>query len=366
MFKYFILLSALLISVCAAWFSVSGISKLFVGASIAAMVMAIALEVGKLVAVSFVYRFWEEIGRALKYYMLVGAIVLSIITSLGIYGYLSAAYATAAVDFSTRQNEVTLLTTQQGSLNTTLESNNSRVRNNDERIQQLQRFRAQQEVRLDSLMGKPGFLTQQGIVRQADVDIRRIQQENRTLEQENRGLLRQRDSLESRKIVQGNAASTDSKIGTFWYISQTLGIPLDSIVKWFVLAIVVVFDPMAVALIVAFNYLVKRDPSKDKKKVEKKEDIYGEKVKLAPKPKKEKKEDDWAPPRISVLKTKPKTVKKSPTPKMIPKETPAPAPHRPEEISVEAPTSIPERPKLEVDIVVPKSTPDSGGPVGIV
>src|ERR1043166_100382 len=91
-FKYLVGGSALFIAVCSAGFSVRGLGLLFVGSAVAVMVMAASLEVGKLVAASFLYRYWNAINRPLKIYLTLAVLVLIAITSLGNYGYLARAY----------------------------------------------------------------------------------------------------------------------------------------------------------------------------------------------------------------------------------------------------------------------------------
>jgi predicted nucleic acid-binding Zn-ribbon protein len=91
-FKYVLVTSALFIASCSAFFSVWGLGLLFVGSATAVMIMAASLEVGKLVAASFLYRYWELINRALKMYLIVAVFMLVGITSLGNYGYLARAY----------------------------------------------------------------------------------------------------------------------------------------------------------------------------------------------------------------------------------------------------------------------------------
>src|ERR1051325_6792583 len=91
-FKYVLVTSALFIASCSAFFSVWGLGFLFVGSATAVMIMAASLEVGKLVAASFLYRYWELINRALKMYLIVAVFMLVGITSLGNYGYLARAY----------------------------------------------------------------------------------------------------------------------------------------------------------------------------------------------------------------------------------------------------------------------------------
>lgn len=209
--------------------------------------MAISLELGKLVTVSFIYRYWESISKVLRGYMIIGAIVLSSITSLGIYGFLSAGYAAGAVDINQKSNQIELYTTQQKSIESTIQSN-------DKRLDQLQNIRTKQESRLDSLVGKQGFITQQKTGQGVDQEIRQLQKEQLSLRT-------RRDSLENEKTKTTGSIQTGSKIGTFWYISKALGIPLDTIVKWFILAIVLVFDPLAVALVLAYNVIVKKTPT---------------------------------------------------------------------------------------------------------
>ena len=89
-------LSALMIASAAAFFSVTGLSKLFAGASTAVILMASSLEFGKLISAGFLYNYWDKINKVLRTYLLIGVCVLIVITSAGIYGFLTAAYQTTA------------------------------------------------------------------------------------------------------------------------------------------------------------------------------------------------------------------------------------------------------------------------------
>ncbi len=92
-----VLLASLAIAACGAYFSILGLSLLFVGSGISIIVMGTALEVGKLVAVSFLHHYWNVIGKLLKTYLIAAAIVLSAVTSVGIYGYLANGYNATAI-----------------------------------------------------------------------------------------------------------------------------------------------------------------------------------------------------------------------------------------------------------------------------
>ena len=87
-----IALSALSVSASAAFYSVFGLSKLFAGASTEVIIMAGSLELAKLVVASLLYQYWEDINKILRTYLSIATFILIIITSMGIYGFLSAAY----------------------------------------------------------------------------------------------------------------------------------------------------------------------------------------------------------------------------------------------------------------------------------
>ena len=95
-FPYLVALSAVSISFSAAFYSIFGIGKMFAGASTNVMVMAASLEFAKLVIASFLYRFWDDVNRVLRVYLTIACFVLIVITSAGIYGFLSSAYQETA------------------------------------------------------------------------------------------------------------------------------------------------------------------------------------------------------------------------------------------------------------------------------
>ena len=93
----FVLLASLGIASVAAYFSISGLSLLFVGSGVSIVLMGAMLEIGKLITVTVLHQMWEKMSVFLKVYLVVASMVLSIITSLGIYGYLSNGYNTISV-----------------------------------------------------------------------------------------------------------------------------------------------------------------------------------------------------------------------------------------------------------------------------
>src|SRR5210317_1626046 len=95
-FPFIIALSALSVSASAAFYSVTGLSLLFAGASFAVIIMASSLEIAKLVTASLLYQYLEKLNKVLRTYLTIAAFILILITSAGIYGFLSAAYQATA------------------------------------------------------------------------------------------------------------------------------------------------------------------------------------------------------------------------------------------------------------------------------
>ena len=97
LFPLVIAFSALSVAGSAAFYSVFGLSKLFAGASTEVIIMAGSLEFAKLVSASLLYQYWDKINKVLKGYLMIAVFTLMIITSGGIYGFLSGAYQSTAV-----------------------------------------------------------------------------------------------------------------------------------------------------------------------------------------------------------------------------------------------------------------------------
>ena len=108
-FPLLIAFSALSVSLSAAFYSVSGLSKLFAGAAFAVIVMAASLEIAKLVIASLLYQYRKNLPKLLKWYLSLACVVLILITSMGIYGFLSAAYQETAAKAGSIDSKITLI-----------------------------------------------------------------------------------------------------------------------------------------------------------------------------------------------------------------------------------------------------------------
>ena len=109
LFPLLIAFSALSVSLSAAFYSVSGLSKLFAGAAFAVIVMAASLEIAKLVIASLLYQYRKTLPKLLKWYLSMACVVLILITSMGIYGFLSSAYQETAAKSGNIDAQITLI-----------------------------------------------------------------------------------------------------------------------------------------------------------------------------------------------------------------------------------------------------------------
>jgi hypothetical protein len=221
-FKYYVGLSALLIAGSAAAFSVFGLSKLFAGAALSVIIMAGSLEFGKLVATSFLYRYWNDINRLLKVYMTIGVITLVLITSAGIFGYLSNAYQGATVNF---------------------EKQSTSLLYKEDRLEQLEEDKIYLKEELEeSIASLPeNYITAK----------RKLREEyNPKVLDINDQILKIKQEIGDLKI---SLVETGVDVGPAIYLARIFNTDIDTVVKFFIFILIFVFDPMAIALVLAYN-----------------------------------------------------------------------------------------------------------------
>jgi len=223
--KYFYIwigLSALFIAGSAAAFSVYGLAKLFSGAFISVVIMASALELGKLVTASFLYRYWNMINWFQKVYMTIATIVLIFITSAGIFGYLSNAYQGATLEFEKQSTELLTI---------------------EERIEQLEedKFFLKEELEVAISELPDNYITAKRKLRE-DYNPQILQINNELL-----------DYKKTRADLEIGLVSTGVDVGPAIYLARTFGTDIDTVVKFFIFILIFVFDPLAVMLVIAYN-----------------------------------------------------------------------------------------------------------------
>ena len=228
----------MLVAGCAAYFSILGIATLFTGSYYQVMVMAGALEFGKVIGTSFLYRYWTKTTWWLRTYLTLSILVLMAITSIGIFGYLSAAYQVNSLKFAGIDSQVTITEQQKTSLDTEITQNNARV-------ETLNKSRESQEKRLPSMSRQAAVPIYADIERSA-IEIKDLTSRTQTLQT----LKFEKDN----EIINLKNEITKAKdIGTFKFIAEQVNKPLDTVVIWFICLLIAVFDPLAIALLLSYN-----------------------------------------------------------------------------------------------------------------
>lgn len=238
MVNYVALGTALLLSAIAGYFSTVGLATIFSGAYYPVLLMAASLELGKVVTVGWLSRNWEAAPKVLRYYLCVSVGILMIITSMGTFGYLSKAHLATTNDVQISQLQIEPLETQ---------------------LQLAERKLRNAQTSLDSL---------DGIVANSDVDkasrIRNRQRTERaTLATEISTAAREIETLNSKLLPLRTAqATTEAEIGPLKYIAELVyGAEakdhFDSAVRFVIIILVLVFDPLAIVLLIAANFGLK-------------------------------------------------------------------------------------------------------------
>ena len=243
--KILLFIAALVVAGTGAYFSVTGLGILFSGATISVIIMASSLEFAKIVAASYLEQKWKEVNLFLKIYLSFAVFTLMVITSAGIYGYLSNAFQQQSITIQAIDSKVENIQYQTTLLQTDIDGW-------EKRRNSLTDLRETQEVRLDKAMENGvGISTTRNQIRDANSEIQSLTEKIET----NRNQI---SSLNDTILnIKESNIDIEREVGGFRFIADAFGVELNSVVKWFITLLVLVFDPLAIALIIAFNKLMK-------------------------------------------------------------------------------------------------------------
>ena len=274
LFPILIALSALSVSASAAFYSVSGLSKLFAGATFAVIIMAASLEVAKLVIASLLYQYRKNLPRLLKYYLSVACFVLILITSMGIYGFLSAAYQETSAKAGSIDSQIALIETRRDNTKEQLNVYTDEKESINKAVADLRSGLANNVIQYTNAEGvlitTTSSSTRKSLEKQLDQAVDRQTIINNKVD----GLNTQLFDYETEIVEVSINNDVAGELGPLKYLSSLTGIPMDQIINYLLLTIIFVFDPLAIALVIAANFAFEQLRSKTK------ENIYGETVKV--------------------------------------------------------------------------------------
>jgi hypothetical protein len=249
--KVLVGLSAILVAGCAAYFSVTGLGVLFAGASVSVMVMAGSLELAKLVAATYLKQEWDTLKGFNKWYLTISVGTLMLITSAGIFGYLSNAFQQQNLGLQKIERDIAVYQTQ-------ITKNDGEIARYTTQLTNQQNIRNSQEANLSKQIDKDKSTSRVSqMIKTADKEIASVSKRIDELTKQNNV------ALDSINAIKNNNIELEREVGGFRFVAEAFGVPLNTVVKFFIFIIVIVFDPLAVALIIAFNGLLMKRKEED-------------------------------------------------------------------------------------------------------
>ena len=254
LFGILTLLVGLAISVVAAWYSIVGLMAIFAAAKIPIAIMGAVLEVGKLLTASWLYQFWDKTNALLKSYFTIAVVVLMFITSMGIFGFLSKAH----MDQTLTVGDNSLLIER---IDRKIDREKVKITDAETVVAQLDKT-VQVLIDYDRIRGESGAIA-----------VRESQNEERaTLSNIIDQAYSKIDTLSVEKLeLDKEQLELEAEVGPIKYIAAFIyGDELDKTlleraVRWIIITIIFVFDPLAVLLIVAANMTFKEVMNRPKK-----------------------------------------------------------------------------------------------------
>ena len=253
LFPTIIALSALSVSASAAFYSVTGLSKLFAGASTEVIIMASSLEVAKLVIASLLYQYWSKLNNFLKIYFSLACFTLIIITSIGIYGFLSAAYQETAAKAGNIESQIELIETKRDNTKSQLTVYNEEKSTINGAVAELREGLANNVIQYKDSEGNiittTSSSTRRALEKQLDQAIDRQSKINSKVDSLNTQLFKYETEIVEVKSTNNIAG----ELGPLKYLSELTNKPMDTIINYLLLVIIFVFDPLAISLVIAAN-----------------------------------------------------------------------------------------------------------------
>jgi hypothetical protein len=239
--------SAIAISAVAEFYSIAGLVSIFSSQPVASIIMGAALGIGKLVAASWVYRNWNTASRILKYYFTAAVVILSIITSMGIFGYLSKAHLDQSVIIGGSASKVAIYDEKIKVAKENIDANRKALKQMDEAVDQIM-GRSTDEKGADKAVA-----IRRGQAKERTRLLSEIATEQKTIAQ----------LSEERAPLAAELSKIEAEVGPIKYVAELVyGESSEEVigkaVRLMIILIIFVFDPLAILLLIAANMELKK------------------------------------------------------------------------------------------------------------
>ena len=258
-FVLLMIISTLALAGSAAYYSVFGLSSLFAGAKTEVIIMAGALEFSKLIIASYLHNHWNKAGW-MKWYLTLAVGVLMIITSAGIYGFLTSAYQKTADQLGVMDKQVQVVELKKERFQEQLDYFNVEKKELSESITELRNGLSNNQVQYrDRETGQIITTTSSSQRKSLENQLNSAVQSRDEVARKIEVLTDSLTSLDLQVLDLESNNEVAAEVGPLRYMAEITGKPMNVIVNWFTLLIVFVFDPLAISMVIALNKLTKKE-----------------------------------------------------------------------------------------------------------
>lgn len=255
-FPYIVLAAAFSLAASAAYYSVFGLSKLFSSQANAVIILASTLEISKLITASYLHRYWNQISAMMRIYLTTAVIILMTITSLGIYGFLAASYQDTAYRLETLETNVTNYEIKKNRFQTQLNATTQEKQIVDRNVTKLTNALSNNQIQYTDQNGnqiiKTDASNRKAYEKQLDVSINRLQD----LTKRESSLMDSITAIELKITNLQTSSTVATEIGPLKYVARITNKSMDTIVNWLIILLILVFDPLAIILLISANKIL--------------------------------------------------------------------------------------------------------------
>jgi hypothetical protein len=255
-FPYIVLAAAFSLAASAAYYSVFGLSKLFSSQATAVIILASSLEISKLITASYLHQYWQQISKLMRIYLSTAVIVLMLITSMGIYGFLASSYQDTSNRLQNLETVVANLKSKQTRFQTQLDAVSNEKQSVDENVIKLTTALSTNQIRYRDRNGneivKTDASNRKAYEKQLDISVERLN----NLSNRETILLDSITAIDLKITDLQTTSDVAAEIGPLKYVSKITGKSMDTVVNWLIILLIIVFDPLAVILLISANKIL--------------------------------------------------------------------------------------------------------------
>jgi hypothetical protein len=254
-FPALVAFSALAVSATAAFYSVTGLGDLFAGATVAVIIMASTLEFSKLIIASVLYRYWKLLKIYLKIYLAIALFILVVITSTGIYGFLSSAYQQTSNKVGVVDEQLNQVEVKKKGLDAKFEMLLTQKQQITKSIGDLQLGLSNNQVKYKDAEGNILTSTSSSNRKALERQLDDLSDREEEVDSKLDILTKSIEEINLEELELRTNLLSSGEVGSLRYISKVSGLELDIVVNYLILLLVIVFDPLALALVTVYHVI---------------------------------------------------------------------------------------------------------------